>query len=94
MSNENILEEEGCLSFPGVFIKTRRSMAIVVKDDGEFRYGVPMNGFAARALQHEIDHQNGIVMFDREYKEATQGRNEKCSCKSEKKYKQCCGKNL
>jgi peptide deformylase len=93
-SSDNILHEEGCLSFPGVFIPTRRHAEIIVKDEGEYRKGIKLTGLASRALQHEIDHLDGVLMFEREYKKATQKPNEKCSCGSGKKYKKCCGKNI
>lgn len=93
-SNDNILHEEGCLSFPGVFICTRRYVEVTVSDDREYAEGVKLIGLASRALQHEIDHLDGILMFEREYKKAMQKPNEKCNCKSGKKYKKCCGKGI
>lgn len=49
------------------------------------------------AVQHEIDHFDGILFVDREVKGETVknankvGRNDKCPCGSGKKYKKCCG---
>ena len=46
------------------------------------------------ALQHEIDHLNGILIFDHKaihtIKGENVGRNELCPCGSGKKYKRCC----
>ena len=48
-------------------------------------------------VQHEIDHLNGVTIFDRQVdnqpvqRETIKvGRNEKCPCGSEKKFKKCC----
>jgi len=48
-------------------------------------------------VQHEIDHLNGVTIFNRQVdKQPVQretikvGRNEKCPCGSEKKFKKCC----
>ena len=63
---KNILEE-GCLSFPGVYLKIKRPGAIEVKgfnkNGEEVLFGA--QGITARVIQHEIDHLNGILFFDR-----------------------------
>ena len=48
-------------------------------------------------VQHEIDHLNGVTIFNRQVKNQPVqkktikvGRNEKCSCGSGKKFKKCC----
>ena len=47
-------------------------------------------------VQHEIDHLNGLTIFDREDKpqpiisKKAVGRNEPCPCGSGKKFKKCC----
>jgi peptide deformylase len=54
---------EGCLSFPGVFGDVNRAMTI--KGSAKDRYGETFSfeaeDFLARAIQHEIDHLNGIL---------------------------------
>ena len=59
--------EEGCLSFPGIFGMVKRANRVVVECQDETgekrRYDV--EGFTARAFQHEIDHLNGRLMIDR-----------------------------
>ncbi len=59
--------EEGCLSIPGYVGMVRRAMKVSVK--GLNRKGkevrVNGNGLLARALQHEIDHLDGILFTDR-----------------------------
>ncbi|MFH1541250.1 MAG: peptide deformylase [Elusimicrobiota bacterium] len=59
--------EEGCLSFPGISAKVKRAKKIVVcgttLDGKEIKREA--EGLLARIFQHEIDHLNGIVFFDR-----------------------------
>jgi peptide deformylase len=59
--------EEGCLSIPGIREDVKRSERIVVEAHDE--QGVPFTIAAeellARAIQHEIDHLDGILFVDR-----------------------------
>jgi len=59
--------EEGCLSFPDIYCKIRRRKLIVVEAldlEGEpMRH--EMEGFAARVIQHEMDHLEGRLLVDR-----------------------------
>ncbi len=58
---------EGCLSFPGLYIKVKRAAGIEVvytNRDGE-SVTETLKGFDARAVQHEIDHLDGVVFVDR-----------------------------
>lgn len=60
-------EDEGCLSFPGEYGKTRRPMNVKVRAQnrkGE-TFTVEGSGLKARAFCHEIDHLDGIVYKDR-----------------------------
>jgi peptide deformylase len=61
------LEEEGCLSVPGFNATVARPSHAVVK--GLDRHGKPCavegSGLLARALQHEIDHLDGLLFLDR-----------------------------
>ncbi|MGO9585011.1 MAG: peptide deformylase [Limisphaerales bacterium] len=58
---------EGCLSFPEIFAEITRPESVGVKalnlkgKPVEFRCG----GLLARAIQHEVDHLNGILFIDR-----------------------------
>ena len=58
---------EGCLSFPEVTGEISRSKRVKVK--ASRLNGTPMefeaSGLLARALQHEVDHLNGILFIDR-----------------------------
>jgi peptide deformylase len=61
------MDEEGCLSFPGLCGLVARYEAISVKfqDLDLNTYRVELEGVAARVVQHEIDHLNGITIRDR-----------------------------
>ncbi len=58
---------EGCLSYPGIIGEIDRHQKLVVSglDRHGHRRWVAAEGFLARALQHEIDHLNGVVIKDR-----------------------------
>ena len=57
---------EGCLSLPGYRGEIKRSKSVTVK--GRDRHGkqirIKADGLLAHALEHEIDHINGIVYVD------------------------------
>ena len=59
--------EEGCLSIPGLYVEIVRPKTVLVR-------GVDLDGevvereadeVEARMFQHELDHLNGVLMFDR-----------------------------
>lgn len=59
--------DEGCLSFPKIFAPVRRAAEVtVVYNDikGERRI-ITVKGLLARAVQHELDHLNGVLLVDR-----------------------------
>jgi peptide deformylase len=66
-SNGEILSEEGCLSLPGFITRLKRKEKVFVK--GLDRKGnsieIEAEGLLGRALQHEIDHLEGILLIDR-----------------------------
>src|SRR5690606_23272182 len=60
------LNEEGCLSFPGVFVEIKRPRWAKVRAmglDGE-TFEWEGDGLLGRALQHEHDHLTGKLMID------------------------------
>ena len=59
--------EEGCLSFPGFFVRIKRYGKVKVKALNEKGMPVEMSaeGLLARAFQHEIDHLDGILFTDK-----------------------------
>lgn len=58
---------EGCLSLPGFFAEVRRKSDVRVSalDRKGRRFTVEAGGMLSRVLQHEIDHLDGILFFDR-----------------------------
>jgi len=57
---------EGCLSIPGIFGQLKRSASVTVKgqDDKGRAIRIKATGLMAEALEHEIDHLNGILYID------------------------------
>ena len=60
-------DREGCLSFPEIYAPVRRPAKITVNayglDGRELSY--EMEGLYARAVQHELDHLDGVLFVDR-----------------------------
>lgn len=59
--------EEGCLSFPGLYEKIDRANSVTVRAlnlDGE-TFEIEGEGLLAVAMQHEIDHLDGVLFTDR-----------------------------
>ena len=74
-SKEQFVFPEGCLSFPDSKVKTQRHQDIVVtadNHDGKLSFSANSkdinDAFECVCVQHEIDHLDGITMFDREFK--------------------------
>jgi peptide deformylase len=63
----SIIEEEGCLSIPDYTEKVKRAVRVKVRaqDRTGKSFEVEADGLLAKALQHEIDHLNGILFVDR-----------------------------
>jgi peptide deformylase len=63
---EHETAEEGCLSIPDIFGDVERHARVVVealdRDGKPFR--AEARGYKARAIQHEIDHLDGILFLD------------------------------
>ncbi|MBI3398852.1 MAG: peptide deformylase [Deltaproteobacteria bacterium] len=59
--------EEGCLSVPGFTAEVKRFTQVVVKaiDKDRNNIEIKADGLFAIALQHEVDHLNGILFIDR-----------------------------
>ena len=60
-------DSEGCLSIPGIEETVSRPAEVVVEArsvDGD-PVRIEAEGLHARALQHEIDHLNGVLFLDR-----------------------------
>lgn len=59
--------DEGCLSIPGLYVQMTRPKTVLLRgldlDGNEFE--LEADELEARLFQHELDHLNGILMFDR-----------------------------
>ncbi|OGU60903.1 MAG: peptide deformylase [Ignavibacteria bacterium GWF2_33_9] len=66
--SDNIVEmEEGCLSVPDLYEGVNRPESIVVSyyDVHQKHHREEVSGYLARVMQHEIDHLNGILFYQR-----------------------------
>ena len=63
----NETAQEGCLSLPGVFgqVKRPKKIRISAYDITGNPIEAEVDGFLARVLQHENDHLDGLMFFDR-----------------------------
>ena len=59
--------EEGCLSMPGILEDVERATRVRLRGLDEQGRGIDraLSGFAARAVQHEADHLDGVLFTDR-----------------------------
>ncbi len=64
---ESTSDEEGCLSLQGVRVPVDRSTRIVLegKDEHGADVRVELDEYAARVVQHELDHLDGVLILDR-----------------------------
>ena len=60
-------DEEGCLSFPGLYQKIRRAKTVKIQAYNLKGQSVEkvVSDLEARAWQHEIDHLNGVLFIDK-----------------------------
>jgi peptide deformylase len=67
LSDDVEVDDEGCLSFPGLAYPTSRSHGVVAT--GFDMHGEPVivegSGLLARCVQHETDHLDGVLFIDR-----------------------------
>lgn len=67
LSGDKVKEEEGCLSFPGIFARVERYSEVEVSAmnlEGEIRT-FKLEDIKARIIQHEVDHLEGILFIER-----------------------------
>jgi len=91
--NPFIFKNEGCLSFPDQLNDTTRYQEIHVINNAVKPHAFIATGLFAVAIQHELDHLNGILFFDRIVKKNVASKmrpNDLCICGSGIKYKRCC----
>jgi peptide deformylase len=100
------VKTEGCLSLPGKWYTVSRFQVIFYTTEDLNHDGVQLKtkpgdpriyvatGFEAQLIQHEIDHMNGMLCFQRQVRPGPKvGRNDPCPVCAEKgikiKYKKC-----
>ena len=62
-----VVNEEGCLSFPGIYFEVERPEIVTVQaiDLNGKQFTFEVDGLAARCMLHETDHCDGIVFLDK-----------------------------
>jgi peptide deformylase len=71
-SEELDVADEGCLSIQGITVPVERSLEVTIvgKDENGADVRYELDGYAARCVQHETDHLDGVLMIDRTTPEA------------------------
>ena len=69
-SKDEVVMEEGCLSYPELFLDISRPRSIIVKyeDEGKNIFKRRLDGYIGRIFQHEYDHMEGIDFTQRTIK--------------------------
>ncbi len=96
--NQFVMKDEGCLSIDNALCNTLRYQEIYVVNNLVEPHSFVATGLIAVAIQHELDHLDGILVIDRKIPEINPGSfgrvkpkpNDPCFCGSNKKYKKCC----
>jgi peptide deformylase len=63
----SVTDKEGCLSFPGLsgYVTRAEQVTCTYLDEFNKTQTITARGFLARAIQHEVDHLDGMVYIDR-----------------------------
>jgi peptide deformylase len=66
-SDELCTDDEGCLSLQGVTVPVERRLRVTVEgvDEAGRELSYELEGLAARVLQHELDHLDGVLILER-----------------------------
>ena len=66
-SKDEVVMEEGCLSYPEMYLDISSPRSIIVKyeDEGKSIFKRRLDGYIARIFQHEYDHMEGIDFTQR-----------------------------
>ena len=67
LAGETELAMEACLSFPEISGGIERARSVIARAQtlGDGRIEIEASGLLGRAIQHEVDHLNGILFIDR-----------------------------
>jgi len=62
----SVVDEEGCLSLPGIFADVERAKSVTVQamDEDGRPFALDATGMQARVIQHEMDHLEGVLFID------------------------------
>ena len=66
-SRDEVIDEEGCLSYPGLFLKVKRPAWIIAEyqnSKGDL-IEAKFEGYLAKCFQHELDHLDGVCFVDK-----------------------------
>lgn len=66
-STEQVLDKEGCLSYPGLYLMIKRPAWVVAEyqdSNGDTRE-IKIDGYLSKCFQHELDHLDGICFVDK-----------------------------
>lgn len=66
-SQEHVLDKEGCLSYPGLYLMVKRPKWIVAEyqDSKGNLHEIKIDGYLSKCFQHEYDHLDGICFVDK-----------------------------
>jgi peptide deformylase len=66
-SEEKIVLDEGCLTFPGLYVKIKRSKHVRVRFQTPAGETITrqFTGMSARIYQHELEHLNGELFYNK-----------------------------
>tara|TARA_X000000950_G_C13522391_1_gene500193 strand:+ start:26 stop:511 length:486 start_codon:yes stop_codon:yes gene_type:complete len=82
-TDDSVLEDEGCLSFPGIFVQVKRPKEILVEyyDENLVQRRQHLKDYPVKVFLHEYDHLQGICYKDRvsplKWKMAVKKRNKR-----------------
>jgi peptide deformylase len=65
--DEALAEDEGCLSMQGVLVPVERALRVTIaaRDAAGEEVRLELEDMAARVVQHELDHLDGVLIIDR-----------------------------
>jgi peptide deformylase len=65
-SNDMVLDQEGCLSYPGLYLSIKRTSWIIAEyqDANANIIEAKFDGYLSKCFQHELDHLNGRCFVD------------------------------
>lgn len=66
-SKDQILDQEGCLSYPGLYLRIKRPSWVIAayQDSKGTTREIKIDGYLSKCFQHELDHLNGVCFVDK-----------------------------